>query len=112
VRPGGFVAIGEPFWRQWPLPDRIEPEDFMSLDGTVARFEQSGLATTGIIAASVDDWDHYESLHWRAVEEWLGDNPDHPDAEDVRARHETFRGDYFRVQRALLDWAIFVGRKS
>jgi hypothetical protein len=31
---------------------------------------------TGIIAASDDDWDRYESLHWRALEEWLAEHPD------------------------------------
>lgn len=112
VRRGGFVAIGEPFWRQWPLPDGIEEEeDFVSLDATVERFEQAGLRTTGIIAASEEDWDHYESLHWRAIEEWLAENPGHSDAEDVRTRHNRFRRDYFRFKRAFLGWAIFVGRK-
>lgn len=111
VRRGGFVAIGEPFWRQWPLPKGIDEEDFVSFEATVERFEQAGLATTGIIAASEEDWDHYESLHWRAVEEWLAENPDHRDAEDVRTGHNRFRSDYVRFKRALLGWAIFVGRK-
>jgi SAM-dependent methyltransferase len=109
---GGFVAIGEPFWRQWPLPDAIEADDFVSLDATVARFEAGGLSTTGIIAASDDDWDHYESLHWRAVEEWLAEYREHPEAEDIRAQHERFRSDYIGFKRALLGWAIFVGRKN
>jgi SAM-dependent methyltransferase len=111
VRRGGFIAIGEPFWRQWPLPDGLEDSGFVGLDATVARFEQAGLATTGIIAASGDDWDHYESLHWRSVEEWLAEHPGHTDAEDMRATHERSRSDYFRFQRALLGWAIFIGRK-
>ena len=112
VRRGGYVAVGEPFWRQWPLPDTIEPENFVGLDATVARLEQAGVATTGIIAASDDDWDHYESLHWRAIEEWLARDPVDTDAAQVRAAHERFRSDYFRFKRALLGWAIFVGRKS
>jgi SAM-dependent methyltransferase len=111
ARDGGFVAIGEPFWRQWPLPDGIEQEGFVDLEATVERFEQAGLAPTGIIAASEDDWDHYESLHWRATEEWLAEHPDHADADDIRTRHNHYRGDYFGVKRALLGWAIFVGRK-
>jgi hypothetical protein len=60
------------------------------------------------IAASEDDWDRYESLHWRAIEEWLAQHP----GEDFRAQHERHRGDYLRFQRALLGWAIFVGRKN
>jgi hypothetical protein len=111
VRSGGFVAIGEPFWRQWPLPAGIDAMGCVALQATVERFEQAGLAVTGVIAASEDDWDHYESLHWRAIEEWLAEHPDHPDAEEFHAQHTRFRSDYFRFKRGLLGWAIFVGRK-
>jgi SAM-dependent methyltransferase len=111
VRPGGFVAIGEPFWRRWPPPGGVEPREFVSLAGTAARLEEAGFALTAIVAASEDDWDRYESLHWRAIEEWLAEEPDHPDANEIRSRHDAFRRDYLAYQRALLGWAIFVGRK-
>jgi SAM-dependent methyltransferase len=107
VRPGGFVAIGEPFWRTWPLPEDTDPEGFVTLTETADRLERAGFALTGVIAASEDDWDRYESLHWRALEEWLAE---HPDAE-IRTGHEQHRRDYLRFQRALLGWGIFVGRK-
>ena len=112
VRRGGFAAIGEPFWRQWPLPDGIEDHGYATLDATVARFEAAGFSTTAIIAASDDDWDRYESLHWRAVEEWLAEHPDDAGAAEFRAQHERRRNDYFAFKRAVLGWAIFVGRKS
>ncbi len=111
VPEGGLVAIGEPFWRQWPLPGGVEDLGFVDLEGTVARLEQAGFHLTGMIAASEDDWDRYESLHWRAAEEWLSDGP-HAEAEEVRAMQERMRRDYLRFQRALLGWAIFVGRKT
>ena len=41
----------------------------MGFAETAARFEGQGFRITGVIGASQDDWDHYESLHWRAVEE-------------------------------------------
>jgi hypothetical protein len=66
---------------------------------------------TGLVAASEGDWDRYASLHWRAIEEWLAENPDHQGAEDVRLQHDRFRSEYFAFERALLAWAIFVGRK-
>ena len=110
VRPGGFLAVGEPYWRR--PPDAASPwAAYADLPGTVARFEAAGIALTGLIDASDDDWDRYESLHWRAVEEWLDEEPGHPDAADVRARHESNRDDFVRTQRALLGWAILVGRK-
>ena len=63
---------------------------------------------TGIVAGSTDDYDRYESLHWRALEEWLAAQPD----DEVRAQHERRRADYLRVRRPLLGWAIFVGLKG
>lgn len=59
VRPGGFVAVGEPYWRISPLPEHFEPdagEDFVTLVETVERFEVAGLAPVTMIEASRDDW--------------------------------------------------------
>jgi SAM-dependent methyltransferase len=109
VNPGGFVAIGEPFWRRWPLPEGRDDEGYADLAGTRARFAAPGLAITGIIAADENDWDRYESLHWRAIEEWLAL---HPGADEIRTPHERFRSDYLDFKRALLGWAIFIGRKT
>ena len=51
--------------------------------------------------SSEDDWDRYETLHWRAVEEWLAANPDDPDAAEIRARHERYKRTYLRHGREL-----------
>jgi SAM-dependent methyltransferase len=113
VKPGGYVAVGEPFWRRLPLPgdygDRHQP--WTTLEGTVTIFETSGLPVVSVIASSEDDWDRYETLHWQAVEHWLAANPDDPDAHEVRSRHEQYKRNYLRHQREFLGWAIFVGWK-
>jgi SAM-dependent methyltransferase len=102
VKRGGFVAIGEPYWR---TPSRID-DGYMDLAATADRFTAAGLALTGIIAASEDDWDRYESLHWRALEEWLATQTD---ADDIRAQHERRRREHLTFRRDQLGWAIFVG---
>ena len=102
---------GEPFWREWPLPTEVEDEGWVTLPETVARFEAAGLPLVGLIAASEDDWDRYESYLWRALEEWLAANPDDPDAPQIRERHEQSRDHYLRFQRRLLGWAIFIALK-
>jgi hypothetical protein len=111
VRPGGRVVVGEPYWRRWPLPEGIADDGFASLDGTTGRFEAAGLRVEALIASSEDDWDRYESLHWRALEDWLDEHPDDPDAAGIRRRHEQVRADYLRWRRELFGWAIFVGRR-
>jgi hypothetical protein len=111
VRPGGHVVVGEPYWRT-PPPHDYEDRDapYTSLEGTVAALESHGVTVVGVIAASHDDWDRYETLHWRAVEEWLVENEADPDAADVRAWHERAKRAYVRHARDLLGWAIFVCR--
>ena len=112
VRSGGHVVVGEPFWRTWPLPEDVDDGGYVPLRETVARFEAAGLALVSLIASSEDDWDSYESLHWRALEEWLAVNPDDPDAPAIRERHLRARDAYLRFERALFGWAIFVGRRA
>jgi SAM-dependent methyltransferase len=111
VPPGGHVVVGEPFWRSWPLPEGIDDGGWLPLRETVARIEAAGLALVTLIVSSEDDWDTYESLHWRALEGWLDANRGDPDAREIRRRHEASRDDYLRHERALLGWAVFVARK-
>jgi SAM-dependent methyltransferase len=110
VRPGGHVVVGEPYWNQWPLPEDVDDLGYVDLRGTMERIASAGLHPTGLIAASDDDWDAYESLHWRAVEDWLHQHPDDPEADDLRAEDERHRRAYVD-RRALRGWAIFVARK-
>jgi SAM-dependent methyltransferase len=112
VRGGGHVAVGEPFWRSWPVPDGVDDQGYVPLRETAAKLEEADLALVTLIASSEDDWDTYESLHWRALEEWLAAHPDDPDASTIRERYEANRDAYLRHERALLGWAIFVGRKT
>lgn len=114
VRPGGHVVVGEPFWRTLPLPEDYEERDepFTSLDGTVAILESGGLKVVTVIDSSYDDWDRYETLHWRAVEEWLAANPGDPAEPEVRSMHERGKRTYLRHGRDCLGWAIFVCRKA
>jgi hypothetical protein len=113
VRAGGHVVVGEPYWRVWPLPDDYARRDepYTSLYDTVATVESHGLRVVGVLDSSRDDWDGYETLHWRAVEEWLASNAEDPDADDVRARHEHAKRAYLHHGREVLGWALFVGWK-
>ena len=111
VRSGGHVVVGEPYWRTWPLPEGVDDINAVTLLETVRRFEAAGLAVVTLIASSDDDWDTYESLHWRALEEWLVESPGDPDAPGIRARHLANRDAYLSIERALLGWAIFATRK-
>jgi SAM-dependent methyltransferase len=113
----GHIAVGEPFWREWPLPGGFEPgellvagDDLLPLAETVDRFESAGVEAVSLIASSEDDWDRYETLHWSTLDEWLAANPDDPQAAEFRERGRVQRERYLRWRRDLLGWAIFVCR--
>jgi SAM-dependent methyltransferase len=114
VKPRGFVAVGEPYWRA-PLAEEIEHDpgwdQYVSLAETVARAESTGLRVVSLIDSSLDDWDRYDTLHWLALDEWLEANPDDPDAAEFRRRGRGYRDQYLSWQRDLLGWAIFVCRR-
>jgi SAM-dependent methyltransferase len=114
VRYSGYVAVGEPFWRRLPLPEDYEDrrDPWTTLEGTVVVFETSGLSVVSVIASSEDDWDRYETLHWRSIEQWLAANAGDPDEAEVRVRHEREKRTYLRHGRELLGWAIFLGWKQ
>jgi SAM-dependent methyltransferase len=114
VRAGGYVAVGEPYWRRWPLPDdfELDPDwDYVTLAATVERLAAAGLAPVTLIDSSLDDWDRYETLHWLAADEWLREHADDADAEEIAAQAREDRERYLRWTRELLGWAMFVGRK-
>jgi len=111
VRTGGYLAVGEPFWRRWPLPDGVDSEGYLPLAETVEQIEQHGTPVVAIVAADEDDWDRYESLHWRSLEEWLAETPPDADTDAIRAEYRRWKEHYLRVQRDLLGWAIFVAWK-
>jgi hypothetical protein len=64
----------------------------------------------GLIGSSTDDWDRYESLHWRASEDWLAEQGDDPAAQEIRSANEEHKRRYLE-RRDALGWAIFVARK-
>jgi len=113
VKPGGYVAVGEPYWRRLPLPEDYDDRNELctTLEGTVTIFETEGLPVVSVIVSSEDDWDRYETLHWLSVERWLADNPEDPDAAEVHARSERYKRTYLRYGRDFMGWAIFVGWK-
>jgi hypothetical protein len=113
-----LLGVGEPYWRTWPLPPQPESEgekrtaedDWLPLAETVERAESTGVRVVSLIASSEDDWDRYESLHWQTLDRRLAANPEHPQAEEFRARGAADRDRYLRWERSVMGWAIFVCR--
>ena len=109
-------AVGEPYWREWPLPPiadgplRTDEDEWLPLGSTVERIESAGVQVVSLISSSEDDWDRYESLHWQTLDSWLTANPGHPQADEFRERGAAQRARYLAWERAAMGWAIFICR--
>jgi precorrin-6B methylase 2 len=113
VKPGGRIAIGEPFELR-PMPPAVRarwPEYARTLSDIGEGLERRGFELTGMVASSEEDWDHYRSQHWRAAASLLAARPDHPDLEEISARNAGRRALYLAEERAYFGWAIFVAQK-
>jgi SAM-dependent methyltransferase len=111
AKPGGYLVVGEPYWRQWPPATDDHDVGWTTLPEITHKFEAAGLRVTGVIGSSQDDWDAYESLHWRALEEWLEQHGHDPQWDEIHREHRAARDRYLTIRRELLGWAIISGRK-
>jgi len=81
---------------------------YVSLSETGAKVERHGVSLIALISSSTDDWDRYESLHWRAVEDWLAENDD--DDDEIRRTNEERKRRYL-ARRDAFGWAMFLARR-
>ena len=114
--PKSLVLMGEIFWRQEPPVEALDAmgvkpgEWAVGLGGILSVFESSGTRLVEMLLATDTDWDSYQSKHWWAFDQWCLENPDDPELETLAAYAEKSRLDYFRYERPLCHWGVFVLR--
>jgi SAM-dependent methyltransferase len=115
VKPGGWVIVGEPFWRQPPSREYLEAsglgrDDLGSHSSNAAAGERLGLELVHTLVSSKDDWDRYEGLQWYATSEYARTHPEDPDSAEVVDRVSNARAAYLRWGRDTLGWAMYMFR--
>ncbi|MEX9943563.1 methyltransferase domain-containing protein [Providencia rettgeri] len=114
LKPGGFMLIGEPYWRQLPETDEIAQAcgvstiaDLLTLPGLVSAFDGLGYDVVEMVLADQEGWDRYEAAKWLTMRRWLEANPDDSFAAEIRVeltvspkRHVTYAREYF-------GWGVF-----
>ena len=111
--PGGFVLLGEPFWRRPPSSAYLEaaglqPDSFDTHAGNLRSGVERGLVPLHSIVSSEDDWDHYEGRQWYATERYAAENPADPDVPELLAAMRKHRERYLNWGRDELGWAIYL----
>ncbi len=117
LKPGGLVLVGEPYWIQPPPEEAfttvdVSMNDYVSLEGTLDRFEAAGMDLIEMVIANQDGWDRYEAPQWMAADDFLRANPDDPDASELRKWIANNRRAYLRYGRRYFGWGIFVLREQ
>jgi SAM-dependent methyltransferase len=117
VRRGGLVAVGEPFWLHEPSEAYLQAggmkrEDYGAHRDNVRIGEAEGLTCLYTLVSNHDDWDHYETLQWWAVDAYVRAHPDDPDVPELVKRTTHAKEVYLRWGRDTMGWAIYVFRKG
>lgn len=113
IEPGGWVVVGEPYWRRDPPEDYLEAsgvarDDFGTHFGNVEAGERQGLELVHTLVSNKDDWDRYEGLQWYSTAEYARSHPDDHDLPDLLERVAKQKAAYLRWGRDTLGWAIYL----
>ena len=115
LRPGGVLAIGEPYLVR-PLSDetrrRERATDLRTRGELVALVNGADVRLIDIMEASTRQWDRYNISSWRSVAAWARAHPQHPDRVRLEREADAWRRRYRRFARGSVGWALFVAEGS
>ncbi|WP_158591617.1 SAM-dependent methyltransferase [Deinococcus cavernae] len=116
VKPGGVLIVGDVVLNSEQAV-REAPQNLVgwshlppTLAGRCQEFQTAGVELIGLSVSSTDDWDHYTSLMWSAVDRWAAQNPEHPNRTEVLQNVQEGKVKYLNWEREHLGWAVMVGR--
>ena len=117
VKPGGLIAIGEPYRLKEPDAEYIEVEpkfaaELVSHAENVELAFGAGLKPLYITVSNQDEWDRYESLQTLSAETYAEENPDDPDVPELLERRRKSDMDYLKWGRDTVNWAIYLFRST
>jgi len=115
TKSGGYVVAGEAFWRKKPCDEYLRvtemtADQFGTHRGNVQIGEDEGLTCIYTLVSNRDDWDHYTTLGWWSLDEYVRTHPDDPDVPEIVERSKREKMTYLRWQRDTLGWALYLFR--
>lgn len=107
---GGRLVYGEAIWSTRPTHEAAAPlsgrlDEFVSLAELIEIAVVAGFYPIHVSEATTDEWDEFETGFTARLSRWLSENPDHEDADSVRARETAQRVGYFNGYRNVLGMA-------
>ena len=115
VKPGGLVIVGEPFWLKEPDAEYLKAAGFTrdfsrSHEENVYQGEEIGLSCLYTLVSNKDDWDHYETLQWWAVDNYIQSHKDDSDNQELLEKTEREKKLYLKWGRDTINWAVYIFR--
>jgi SAM-dependent methyltransferase len=110
---GGYVLVGEGYWRQRPHPDYLvllggAEAQYLDHRGNVQAGIDAGLIPMHATTASMDEWDEYEWKYCRSIERYAREMPEDPDVPAMLDRIRRWRDGYLRWGRDTLGFAVYL----
>jgi len=74
--------------------------------------EASGLNCIYALDSTKEDFDHYEMLGWWSLEDYIRQNPNDPDFQEILALFRKEKEKCLRWGRETIGWATYLFRKT
>jgi SAM-dependent methyltransferase len=110
VHPGGWILIGDRYWRNERVPPEFAREwpDILTEYELLCLMRGKKCTLAGIVRSGEDDWDRYESAIWQACRRWLSDHPADPRREAVWEYLDRIQEEYLGYGREHIGWAMYL----
>lgn len=110
IKDSGRLVIGEAYWLtdQMPSDFRLQQKEVNMEVDLLKMAHEEGFDFEYMLRASHDDWDRYEAGNWYGLVRWIGENPDHPERQEVIDHLHQSQDEYLRYGRQYFGWAIYI----
>ncbi|MFC0524804.1 SAM-dependent methyltransferase [Pontibacillus salicampi] len=114
---GGYVLVGEGFWAKKPNPAYLsflgaEEQELLSHSENVLFGDDYGLTPIWSVVSSQDEWDAYEWLYSKSIEDYCYYHPEDTDCPEMLAKIKEWRKHYLQYGRETLGFALYLFRKQ
>ncbi|AEI41758.1 SAM-dependent methyltransferase [Paenibacillus mucilaginosus] len=117
LKPGGMLLLGEGYWKMKPAAAYLEAlggaeeSELTSHAGNVSAGEEAGFHPVWAAVTSEDEWDEYEWLYAKSIEDYALERPDDPDVPAMLERSRRWRSTYMTWGRDTLGFGMYLFRK-
>jgi len=117
VRPGGYILMGDGYWKQEPAPAYLDAlhasrADLLTHVENVTAGVALGFTPLYASVCNDDEWDRYEWLHLRNIELYAREMPNDPDVPALLERIRSWRDIYLRWGRDTLGFGLYLFQKE